>query len=631
MPDSNTKLLIHFDGINGKVPKGPNRLGNPRIHTAPNPVKFDGSSLYFPGGGDYFTIPPATAADWDFGTGDFTIDFWVRFNSTAATQYIIHRQVSSGYGPWLILYSSGSLYAYSASANSSWNILNALSFGAVSTGVWYHIALVRSGTTFYAFKDGALISTATSSLSVYASGVTPMLGSSNPAGNYFNGWLDEIRVAKGLARWTSAFTPPTSSQIAAPQDVLLMHNPGVQDSQAFYDQCCFNDASNYLRIMTRNSGCNSQISAASNEPSGMGPGCLYNPGTTLDYVRTGDSADYQFGSGDFTIDFWLYPSTVTGTHYVLGKFSSTNYAPWMFYQSGAALYFYSSGNNTSWSLVNGMTLSASMTAAWHHVAVTRQGTTWRGFYDGTLVSTVTASGAVMSTADEICIGAGYNGASSYGGYFDEVRISNVCRWTTSFTRPWFPYNGWTWTEADSGGIRLAGSRVFAMSSTLDRSAGVRLAGNAVASVTAVVPAAGVRLNGSASSSRTLNVTRSSGLRLGGAAQTTVITRARAISDISDGGWTDQAGSHDLWAAISEALPSDADYIVSSVSPATPDVASVAFRRIVDPHVSGFHTVQYRYGSEADGFVTVTQVLTGAQADAIADYGNLSLVFEAEVT
>ena len=134
------------------------------------------------------------------------------------------------------------------------------------------------------------------------------------------------------------------------------------------------------------------------------------------------------------------------------------------------------------------------------------------------------------------------------------------------------------------------------------------------------------------------------------------TSLRPDSDVSDGGWTTDLGGTSLYEAIDETSPGDGDYIRSSESPAAGDVAEVALPAATDPLSSVDHVVRYRYGKDAAdgdaidlivrlvqgttviaswlhediavGFTLAEQTLTAPEADAISDYGDLRVRFEA---
>jgi hypothetical protein len=132
--------------------------------------------------------------------------------------------------------------------------------------------------------------------------------------------------------------------------------------------------------------------------------------------------------------------------------------------------------------------------------------------------------------------------------------------------------------------------------------------------------------------------------------------ARPTTDVTDGGWTDQAGGTALAAAIDEAAPDDADYVRSATNPAVADVVEIALGPLTDPGTTGGHKIRYRYAKDApagvqidltvrlmDGateiavwthtdigatLTSVEQTLTSGEAGAITDYTDLRLRFEA---
>lgn len=224
--DTFTKLLLHCDGADASTTftdassfaHGSATVnGNAQVDTAQS--KFGGASALFDGTGDYLTF--ADHADWDFEAVDFTVDWWERRDSSSGTRTSIARDTSSAFSPFIFGYSdTANLLLYITSNGSSWDIANAINMGAIDLNVWHHFAIVRKGEVFYVFRDGVLQSTFFSDKTILASSNPLSIGVSQSTG-YFSGWLDEIRISKGVARWTSPFTPPTIAY-AASSDVMTI-------------------------------------------------------------------------------------------------------------------------------------------------------------------------------------------------------------------------------------------------------------------------------------------------------------------------------------------------------------------------------------------------------------------------
>ena len=181
--------------------------------------KVGDSSIKFDGTGDFLTIP--NSSDFHFGTGDFTIEFWVYQNASSG-------MIMGAQSAFQFYISSGTLAMYCGTAADNYdNISDASFFGALANDTWQHIAFVRSGTTFYGFVDGTAVSTDTGiSATVYA--FTSIVGiGEHSTGSYVwdGGYLDEIRISDS-ARYTSDFSGslPLTPFTADSNTMLLIHS-----------------------------------------------------------------------------------------------------------------------------------------------------------------------------------------------------------------------------------------------------------------------------------------------------------------------------------------------------------------------------------------------------------------------
>ncbi len=213
--DEFTVLMLHCNGSdtsttftdNSESSHTVTANGDAQIDTAQS--VFGSASGLFDGTGDYLSI--SDHADWDFGTGDFTIDFHVRLTTLASDQDFISTY-SSDLGFWLRFTSSNGLQFLGQEHGGTPSInFNEGGVTGWAADTWYHIALVRSGSDWYLFQDGTEVASTTGSLTMPNAVSDVNIGRNvSTTGAHVNGWMDEFRVSKGVARWSSAFTPPTS-------------------------------------------------------------------------------------------------------------------------------------------------------------------------------------------------------------------------------------------------------------------------------------------------------------------------------------------------------------------------------------------------------------------------------------
>lgn len=206
------KLLMHCNGTDGATTTADSSVsthaitlsGGAQLDTAQ--FKFGASSILFNGTSAYATI--ANTSDFTFGTGDFTIEAFIRLNAGSKTQLVYDgRPLSTaGYYPTIYVSSANKLIYYTNSAIRITGTTN------ITTGAWHHIAYCRSGTTGRLFLNGVLEGSWTDSGTYLGSTSRPVLGASGDdlAGGWLDGWIDEVRIQKGNASYTAAFTPPST-------------------------------------------------------------------------------------------------------------------------------------------------------------------------------------------------------------------------------------------------------------------------------------------------------------------------------------------------------------------------------------------------------------------------------------
>ncbi|MFH1230703.1 MAG: LamG domain-containing protein [Planctomycetota bacterium] len=216
--DNYTTLLAHFNGTNGgtytpaETGQVLTYVGTAQLSTTEK--VFGSASLLLDGNSDCVTVPSsANICDFGAATGDFSLECRVSLNSIALTQALLSIYDGAGNGWRLYIGGAGSgLLLKNTDATTSsipW---------VPSVNTWYHVAVARSGTIIRAFINGVSIGTFTNSDFSNPMNHQLEIGSGD-IGNLdllLNGYIDEVRISKGIARWTSNFSPTVSEYTKSP-------------------------------------------------------------------------------------------------------------------------------------------------------------------------------------------------------------------------------------------------------------------------------------------------------------------------------------------------------------------------------------------------------------------------------
>jgi hypothetical protein len=216
--DTYSKLISHFDGASGDTAyiaatgQTSTFVGTAQLDSSQ--YKFGTTSLLVDGNSDYITLPDST--DWSFGAGDFTVDFWVNFNNTSDTQLLLGQYADNNNCWYLQKANSGNKLAmsfYSAAGGRGYFLLT--NNWSPNTLTWYHLAFVRSGSSGFIFINGVsqnvTLITGWGNVGDIAANLTVGAAIFNTGTTYYlNGWIDEVRISKGIARWITDFSVPTS-------------------------------------------------------------------------------------------------------------------------------------------------------------------------------------------------------------------------------------------------------------------------------------------------------------------------------------------------------------------------------------------------------------------------------------
>jgi len=355
---------------------------------------FYGGSFDFDGTNDIISTPDSS--DFDFSGGeDFTIELWYNPDVVSGSYEIMGQRGAGSPGAFSIWLSSSSLNLYVGSNGGSWGVVSgAVISSSPQVGKWQHIAIVRNGNNYLCFHDGILNSTTTSASSPQNSAQQLSIGA-NVNQNYYNGKLSDIRIYKGLAKYTQNFIPASTDP-----DILPDTPSGVSGSSKLTQ---ITDGA-----VAFDSGDNTNLSIA-------------------------DSTDFDHASA-FTWEGYFY----------LKSYDSSGSAIVRHENDGLDWYINTGGNilfnqNTSTNIVN--TGNGVMTLnKWVHIAVSHTGSVCKMFVDGIEKASATTSTVPDNVSGILYIGeTGDNNNYQWNGFISNLRFVNgTALYTSNFTPPSAP-------------------------------------------------------------------------------------------------------------------------------------------------------------------------------------------------
>jgi len=202
---TNTSLLTNFTNggiVDAHSTTALQTAGDTKASTVV--TKFGSTSIYFDGTGDYLTTQQLASPNYDLVACDFTVEGWFYNTGAGAERYIFsQRGASTG---WELRINSGNTVQFFYTGGSSLT-----SIGTVTGNTWTHIAVTRSGTTVRIFINGNLDNSTTFSNGTSAAASYPLyIGNSTSGGGLFLGYMEDVRITRGFARYTANFPVPTT-------------------------------------------------------------------------------------------------------------------------------------------------------------------------------------------------------------------------------------------------------------------------------------------------------------------------------------------------------------------------------------------------------------------------------------
>jgi hypothetical protein len=388
-------------------------------------------SNYFNGSTGYLSFANNTAFDLSTGAPDWTIETWFYTTTLGVQQTIVQKDGVSGsrQSQYMIYITAGNLITVLLSPATGPSGHQIFTGSAVTLNTWYHVAAVRSGSNITLFLNGVIVAGPTA-LSITMGNNTGALtvGTNSPGASYFAGYISNLRIVKGTAVYTAAFTPNTSPLTAITNTSLL-----TCQSNRFIDNSsnAFIPTATGLPIVQRFSPFNLSSSYIRAIYGGSG----YFDGNG-DYLSTPTTAPFQLGTGDFTFEAWIYLNTAT---------TGTDYRIFTAWGGGADSYqFYLRTTNLRfiWQIFNQNSPDVAALAitpfTWTHIAVCRASGSIKTFINGVLQDTTSGTNSANTGASP-AIGADNAGTTGFPGYISDLRIlKGTALYTANITPPTAP-------------------------------------------------------------------------------------------------------------------------------------------------------------------------------------------------
>ena len=359
---------------------------------------------------DYLTIPSTVLPR----TGGFTVETFFYATSSSGTIFYLNGQAGSGLAGLRLTHSNGYLNLKMSTDGISWQVDLTPVNSSATVGAWHHVAIIRDGNAIKLMLDGiSAAETTLSSDAVLHNGAVSEIGRSNNSSNfgYFAGELSNLRISQGMEY---------SNNISAPLTVNTNTRLLTCTSYRFRDMSTVNN----------NVAAVGQPSIRAHGPFDI-PESYTTPniGSVLiannnEYLSVPNNAAFLFGSGNFTVESWVYPTSFSAYSTIIGIWSYTDPGKqaWELVIAGDGTPRFFIDPADTQILVSTVPV---MLNAWNHIAITRNGNTYTMYLNGMSVNTATLAHTMQNGTGEVRIGKSHATPTvqQYFGYISGTRIS----------------------------------------------------------------------------------------------------------------------------------------------------------------------------------------------------------------
>ena len=407
-------------------------------------------------------------------SGEFCVETWVKFTVNTVPSGTANARIfaSNGSGgnaadnlQLLIEYSGSYIGAVTVYSDGFIYRANATS-EVINDGLWHHLAVTRdSSNNLRWFIDGTLITTIASNTTTFQFEETRLGKRDGGTGvTCYTGDMRDTRVVIGSSVYESAFTPPTEPLTAITNTYLLVGDlPYIKDESTNNFSINAGTYSNGSNVLLPKKSPKSLFDNGAYSEASHGASAYFDG--TGDYLDVGSSGIANFGTGNFTIEFWINSTDAnalgSGASNIINPISSTGSGYWgLLFQNGKLRW------NNSYNVANLWEVNAAtiLKGSFNHIAVVRNSGAFSIYFNG--VSQSAASGTFTDTTNysgDTGVRIGSGNANDFVGTLSDLRIVSSAVYTTNFTPPTAPLTNSPTYPAMAIGVANSGASSYTLS------------------------------------------------------------------------------------------------------------------------------------------------------------------------
>jgi len=356
-----------------------------------------GGSAYFDGN-DSLQVPSNSL--FNYSSTDMTVELWLYLLTIPAEAAILELGTGATGDLQLVVVSSTGGISFGTSGRAK-------TWATVTVNQWYHIAGVKSGSTYYLYLNGTRYTTESGNSTSSSTAVN--IGSRNNTTNYLTGYISNYKISNYARYNTTTIPVPTTPAVPDANTSLLLNFTGA----GIVDSTSKNVVETVGKAQINTTQSNFARSSISFASSGDG-------------LNISDSDLFNMSSGDFTVEMWARANSLGSEQFLVGQNNySSYYAPFRFqFDSSSRLVALISTSGSSW----GLRLEAGSPLSnntWYYVVLVRNGTSFKIYVNGSQYDSGNLSGALYNSSDIMRIGWAAISVNNFtfNGYIQDLRIT----------------------------------------------------------------------------------------------------------------------------------------------------------------------------------------------------------------